>query len=234
MEDLRQARIERVLELSPHVSELTLAVQGTPLSFKAGQWLRVSVPVGERTVTRAHWLAEPPREDGHLTICVERPAQGAPSQYQSRLVPNAIVTFSGPHGEFVLPDSLGQDLLLVARFTGIVPIRCIVREYERRGFPSKVTLIHGAAKANELLYSSEFRALAKSSPRFTYLPVLLSPEPGWDGLVSNEMTLVHRQLRENTALVPYVCGLREMVNEVRAVLSEFGFPRRDVKSEVYG
>ncbi|MFO0980470.1 MAG: FAD-dependent oxidoreductase [Planctomycetota bacterium] len=235
MPTLRHATVERQRLLAPHVHEMTLVVQGEPLRFRPGQWLSLSLPVGEHPpLSRAYSLAEPDHGDGRLQLCFERAPSGLASRYLAELKPGEEIAFAGPHGEFVLPEPLDHDLLFVARFTGIVPIRCMIRAWQAHPSDCNVTLVFGATRPDLLLYHAEFEKLARDTTQFRYLPTLLTEHPGWPGSTGNEMTLVHRLLRENTALVPYVCGLRDMVNEVRAVLTEFGFPRREVKSEVYG
>src|SRR4029079_11489722 len=97
MHDPRQARVESVRALSSRVHEITLGVVGPPVSFKPGQWLSLSVPLAERELTRAYWLAEPESPDGHLKICFER-TLGPASRYLAGLGAGATVTFSGPHG----------------------------------------------------------------------------------------------------------------------------------------
>jgi NAD(P)H-flavin reductase len=231
----RKAVLEEVRALAPHVRQLVLAVAGEPLHYQAGQWLSLSLPIGERPpLTRAYSLAEPERSDGRVQLCLDRVPGSQASSYLFGLEPGASIDFSGPYGDFVLPTELTRDLFFVARFTGIVPLRCMLLECDRRGFPCDVTLVMGAARTQDLVYHDELQQMARRSSKLRYLATLLAPEAGWTGEVGTEMSIVHRLLREGTSVVPYVCGVREMVNEVRAVFTEFGFPRREVRSEVYG
>jgi NAD(P)H-flavin reductase len=228
--------VEEVHDLASHVRQITLAIEGEPLSYQAGQWLSLSLPIGERPpLTRAYSLAEPARDDSKLRLCFDRVPGSQTSNYLFGLGPGDGVDFSGPYGDFVLPPGeLTRDLFFVARFTGIVPLRCMLLECERRGFPRDVTLVLGASRAQDLVYHEDLLAMARRASKLRYLATLLGPQPGWNGEVATEMSVVHRLLREGTEVIPYVCGVREMVNEVRAVFTEFGFPRRDVRSEVYG
>src|SRR5207244_12135292 len=80
---------------------------------------------------------------------------------------------AGPYGNFTVPRPLTVDLVMVARFTGIVPIRCILRELFEGPVPCHVTLIYGSPTQTERIYHDELQEMAARHKAFRYLPTLV-------------------------------------------------------------
>ncbi|MBI3078696.1 MAG: hypothetical protein HYY85_17200 [Deltaproteobacteria bacterium] len=230
----QQAVIEAVRPLGAKVRELTLRPKEFPLQFRPGQWVSLKLPVGRRPpLVRPYSMALPDRQDGRLTLCLDHVPGGLGSSYLFTLGPGDEVALSGPVGTFVLPDAPEAALVFVARFTGIVPIRCMLLALLESGFSRDILLIYGAECSEDLVYGDELTALSARHPSFHYVPTLLAPEPGWTGEVGAEAELVRRLVPRGTGYLPYVCGLSEMITPVRAVFQEHGFDRRQVRCEKY-
>ena len=119
--------VERVTTLSPDVRELTLRAPETPVRFRPGQWVSLHLPVGERPpLVRAYTLARPEDPSGVLTLSFDRVPGGLGSTYLFERQVGDAVTIGGVLGNFALPEPLEADLVWVARYTGIVPFRCML------------------------------------------------------------------------------------------------------------
>jgi ferredoxin-NADP reductase len=226
MSDVLTATVTDARFLSPHVREIVLSPEA-PLDFVPGQWLSLRLPVGDRPpLIRAYSLALPPDNDGRLVLCFDRVEGGLGSEYLWQIEPGDAAKFSGPMGNFVVPD--GRDnLLFVARYTGIVPFRAMLHHLANSGTERRVSLIYAAPSEEERVYGDEMAALAECSPWFTYVPVKGYGED-----------LVMDAVREaGDALAPFapmVCGVREFTLPLRQFLMEtHGFDRRAVKLENY-
>jgi len=227
--EVRTATVTAARLLGAHVRELTLRSTGEPLAFAPGQWLSLRLPVGERPpLVRAYSLAEPTSQDGTLVVCFDKVEGGEGSGYLWEVDDGATVEFTGPLGNFTLPDG-DAPLLLLARFTGVVPFRAMLLALERGDALSRpVCLIHAAAEPDELTYGDELTALAGRAPWFEYVPIVgadaddptrLLPD-GWPA--------------DGSPFVPMVCGVREFTKPLRDLLMErHGFERRAVKVENY-
>jgi phenol hydroxylase P5 protein len=234
------AIIERTTSLSPHVREIMLCRPDAPLSFQPGQWISLHLPVGEKPpLVRAYSLARPEETSGALTLCLDRVPDGLGSGYLFERQAGDPIALAGPLGNFVLPEPLETDLLFVARFTGIVPIRCMLLALSAQPFSRLVRLVYGAPAVEELIYHQEFLDLAAREPRFEYYPTLLEPPvhtsttSPWTGDVEEELDLLARHAAGWMPFVPMVCGLREFTRSVRAFFQEMGFERRAVRLESY-
>lgn len=224
------AEIVSLTMLTPHTTELVLHPVERPLSFKAGQWISLQLPIGDHPpLNRAYSLAEPPSESGHLTLVFDHVPGGKGSGYLSSLKPGDRIPMSGPYGHFVLPDSEPQHLLLIGRYSGLVPLRCMLRSLAGQGALPSSTLIAQAPTAAEQLYHEEFLALAASQSKFRYLPfVSETPEN------NTETVNVIKQIAGNGRQVtPLIAGVKAFARPLRALLMELGFDRREVKLETY-
>jgi ferredoxin-NADP reductase len=232
--ETHETTIDGVRYLTPHVLEIALRQPDPPLHFEPGQWVSLHLPVGEKPpLIRAYSLARP-EESGSLTLCLDRVPEGLGSDYLFERQVGDPLILAGPYGNFVLPESLETDLLFVARFTGIVPFRCMLLALKDRPRDARVRLVYGASDPQDLVYHEEFQEQAASDPRFEYYPTILEPDPGWQGDVGTELELLARHAASWIPSVPMVCGVREFTRPVRGFfMEELGFERRAVRMENY-
>lgn len=224
--------IERITPLSPHVREFVLRGPQAPIHFRPGQWVSLHLPVGERPpLIRAYTLARPEEPSGTLTLCLDRVPNGLGSGYLFERQVGDPITVADALGNFTLPEPLEQDLLLVARFTGIVPFRCMLLALDGQPLPCRVRLVYGAPNREELIYHEEFLERAARDPRFEYYPTLLEPDDAWQGVSGEEMTLLEQRASEWLPYAPMVCGVRSFTRPMREFFQQLGFDRRAVKVE---
>ena len=224
------AEIVSLNALTLHTTELVLRPIEHPISFRPGQWISLQLPVGDHPpLNRAYSLAEPPSPMGHLTLVFDHVPGGKGSGYLSSLKPGDRIPLSGPYGHFVLPDPDSKHLLLIGRYSGLVPLRCMIRSLARQGPLPSTTLIAQAPSPAEQLYHEEFLALAESQPTFRYLP-LVNEDP------TNNVGTVEaiKQVASNGRNVtPMIAGIKSFARPLRTFFMELGFDRREVKLETY-
>lgn len=223
--------------LSPAVRELCIIPQDSKISFEPGQWVSLKLPVGERPpLVRAYSMAEPESASGRLVLAFDRVPGGIGTEYLSFLKEGEEVVLSGPYGKFVIPSPVPVELLLIARFTGIVPIRCILTSLlagliTPNSAKPFATLIYGAPNRKERIYDDEFRALAASNRGFRYIPTILTGAGDEEG--RPEIDILHSEWESRKDYYPMVCGVKEFVGPLKAYFSERGFGRKEMKFETY-
>ena len=126
-----------------------------------------------------------------------------------------------------------MDAFLVATGTGIVPFRAMLQDLFARGTERRVTLIYGTRYAESLLWVEEFRSLAERYSTFRFVPTVTRPEAGWTGAAGRVQPLLLEAMGERRDVQVYVCGLKEMVDSVRALCKERGLERRRLIYEKY-
>lgn len=224
------AEIVSLTTLTPHTTELVLRPIEHPVSFRPGQWISLQLPVGDHPpLNRAYSLADPPSPSGHLTLVFDHVPGGKGSGYLSSLNPGDRIPLSGPYGHFVLPEPDSKHLLLIGRYSGLVPLRCMVRSLAGQDMWPCTTLIAQAPHPAEQLYHEEFTALAAIHSNFRYLPVVS------EAFESDAETVdVIKQIAGNgRAVTPLIAGIKAFARPLRALFMELGFDRREVKLETY-
>src|SRR5262249_53259509 len=129
------------------------------------------------------------------------------------------------------PISFDQDLLFVSRYTGLVPIYCMLKHLAASGpLPRSVLIAVGPAE-NEWLYHDELLALAAQHASFRYMPVVV------DGtnqeVVEATIKLLRPFVTGRGKVMPLLSGVKGFVRPVRAYLVEAGYNRKEVKIETY-
>jgi CDP-4-dehydro-6-deoxyglucose reductase len=97
----------------------------------------------------------------------------------------------------------------------------------------KFTLIFGVRYEHRLLYRAEFEAMAGAHVNFRFWPTLSRPDPGWTGRTGHVQKHLAEAVGDRRDLDVFVCGLKAMVDDVRALLKSRGFDRRRIHYEKY-
>lgn len=233
MAELTQpATVLSATDLTPHVRQLVLLPKTQKILFQSGQWVSLQLPVGVKPpLNRAYSLAEPPSPTGQLTLVFDQVPHGTGSNYLYGLKPGDELLLSGPYGNFSLPPSLDRELLLVSRYTGIVPIRCMLTQLAASGpLPPAILIAVGPAE-NEWLYHDELHALAAQQPSFRYIPIAMN---GTDQeVVEATLTVLRPLITGRQKMTPLLSGVKGFVRPLRAYLMEAGYDRKEVKTETY-
>lgn len=235
-EATQQATVVSVRDLTPSVRELILSPLERAIHFRPGQWVSLKLPVGEHPpLVRAYSMAEPETASGHLVLVFDRVPQGLGSNYLYTLKAGDRVLLSGPYGNFAAPDPLPKDLVLIGRFTGIVPLRCILRRLDAQPPSHRVTLLYQVPSRAELLYHDEFTDLAARHVRFRYEPMVSETDRREHRGAEYQPVLekLAAIFAGRTDFLPMICGTKAFVRPLRASLTERGFARRDVLVETY-
>lgn len=127
----------------------------------------------------------------------------------------------------------GLDCVLVATGTGVTPYRSILQAYLGQGDPHSITLVFGVRYEGNILYRSEFEELERKHPNFRFWPTLSRPDAGWTGRTGHVQAHVLEAIGERRDLDVYICGLKLMVDDVRAKLKALGFNRKQIIYEKY-
>ena len=230
----QQAEVLKVRDLASTVRELILSPIEWKVAFKPGQWISLQLPIGKRPpLVRAYSMAKPEMSSGHLVLVFDRVPEGLGSGYLYTLKEGDRVVMSGPHGKFVVPEPLAGELLLIGRYTGIVPLRCIIKDLVSREKPLSITLVYSAPSQEDLIYHDEFIELDRHHDTFRYMHLLL----GRDGHTREEqwpeIEMISSLFEGRRDFLPMICGIRAFVNPLREHFRKLGFERRQIRHEIY-
>ena len=219
-------------DLTPHVRQLILLPTERDILFQPGQWVSLKLPIGSKPpLNRAYSMAAPATESGELTLVFDHVPGGLGSNYLYQLKAGNEILLSGPYGNFILPAQHNRELVFVARYTGLAPIRCMLRELYAKKQTASVLLITVAPAEDELLFHQELLTLAVTHPGFRYLPLVAAggEQQGADLAWSMLGPLIEGAPR----VLPMICGTKGFVRPLRAYFAQVGYDRKDVKTETY-
>lgn len=229
---IQPATVLSITDLTPHVRQLVLQPKTQRILFQPGQWVSLQLPVGAKPpLNRAYSLAEPLSPTGQLTLVFDRVPNGIGSNYLYELKTGDEVLLSGPYGNFVLPLSFDRDLLFVGRYTGLVPIHCMLKQLAASGALPQSILITIAPAESEWLYHDELLALAARYPSFRYTPMVVNGTN--QEVVEATVKLLRPVVIGRPKVMPLLSGLKGFVRPLRAYLVETGYDRKEVKTETY-
>ena len=233
MAELTQpATVLSVTDLTPHVRQLVVLPKIQRVLFQPGQWVSLKLPVGPKPpLNRAYSLAAPGTASGELTLVLDRVIGGLGSGYLYQLKPGDKIQLSGPYGNFTIPKQLDRELLCIARFTGLVPIRCMLKQLYSQRQTGSVLLIVVAPEENELFFHQELLTLAVTRPGFRYLPLVAAG--GEQQGVDLTLSMLRPLIDNAPKVIPMLCGTKGFVRPLRAYFVEAGYDRKEVKIETY-
>jgi ferredoxin-NADP reductase len=238
-----EARLESARLLTPSVRELVFArVDATPMTFQAGQWVNVVLPIASETgatIKRSYSIASAPDQSPRFEIAVTRVEGGPASSWLHAVSPGVVLPFSGPQGFFTRPLDSAAPSLMIATGTGVTPLRSMLRDALAGGSRQPIWLLLGVRREHDLLYASELRAAMDATDLVRFEATLSQPKEDWNGrrgYVQTHVRELWRALESVSSVRPhaYICGLQRMVSSVREVLrTELGAAREQVHSERY-
>ncbi|HEY4086724.1 MAG TPA: FAD-binding oxidoreductase [Bryobacteraceae bacterium] len=193
-------------------------------AFTPGQFL--SLTAGE--ITRAYSIATPP-EGKKFGLCANLVDDGHFTPWMFAQAIGDEIEFKGPYGVFT-PRPLESESILVATGTGVAPFRSFLGGGALTG---RCTMIFGTRYEAGLLYDAEWRELEASRPGFVYRPTLTRPGPEWKGLTGRVQAHVFEALGQRRDIDIYICGLKEMVDNLRSELKALGVDRKRLIYEKY-
>ncbi len=223
-------------ELAPEVHHFEFEVQGIQqFHFTPGQFISVKETVDGKEITRAYSIASP-RDGNKFALCLNRVPDGLVSPLLFNLKPGEEIEIQEPLGYFTLRHP-GRRIVFVATGTGIAPFRSMLLDHLPKTEP-RINLLFGVRYERGLLYREELEQLEREHPTFHFMPTVTRPTETWRGRAGR----VHAHIDEALALhTPdeianvdvYICGLKEMVDEVRKDLKARGFDRKQIIYEKY-
>lgn len=245
--------ITKIEDASPTTRRFWLEVEGVErFDFKAGQFITMDLPIGERRNQRwrSYSIASaPPSSEGvtlsppltiapnQLELCIVHLDGGLATNWLFNEAPiGTAIKFKGPDGNFVLPETIENELVMVCTGTGVAPFRSMIWDIFHRNIPHKgIHLIFGTRTADGVLYEEEFKSLAQRMPGFRYSVALSREEKAGchHGYVHGIYQTAYAEKRPDRTF--YLCGWTKMVDEAVAnLIVGMGYERGQVRYELYG
>lgn len=205
--------------------------------FSAGQYLSLSLTVGEAKLTRPYSLSSSPRESlqGRYTITVKAVEGGIASRYiLDNWAEGTPVTASGPLGEFTYEPLRDAPVVLgVAGGSGITPFRSLAHAIADGDEDAELILLYGSRTMEEAVFEEELKALEQSCPKFRLVNVLSDErrEGCEHGFITAELIKKYAPAGDYSV---FLCGPQAMYRFVDKELATLQLRRKFIRHELFG
>jgi ferredoxin-NADP reductase len=111
----------------------------------------------------------------------------------------------------------------------------MVRDFARKGWPAKVTLVYGAKNLDDAIFHRELTKLSSRNERFSYTLILSEPAGEWvgkTGFITGSRILEAAGGIENRTF--FICGPQAMYDFCIPELKRIKAPRHRIRRELYG
>ncbi len=226
-----RARLLSSRELAPNTRNFVFEIADVEtFGFVPGQFLSLTAEINGKPITRAYSIASVPQAN-RVEFCLNLVEEGFMSPLLFAMQPGDEIEAKGPYGGFIFRQP--AHTICVATGTGIAPFRGMLLQRLAEDPAHEYKLIFGVRHEHGLLYRDEFEDLARAHANFSFLPTLTRPTDVWMGRNGRVQQHVLDAIGERRDFVIYICGLKEMVDDVRGRLRELGFDRKQIVYEKY-
>ncbi len=225
------ARVERIFDHASDTRSLFLSLtSGKHLRFVPGQFISITIPLGDETRSRPYSIASDPEDRGPFEICFNRVAGGRGVTWMFERRVGDTIDFSGPFGAFTIDRAPEAELCFIAEGTAVAPIRPMLKRALASSPPLKIHLIYAAPDREHVLYSAELDALMRTAPEFSCQTVIAPAEEIYDRLFELAQARWVIGDADRTRHF-YICGVGKGVIRLRDLLRGAGYERRSVHYE---
>jgi naphthalene 1,2-dioxygenase ferredoxin reductase component len=223
------ARVVRIHDHCDDTRSLFLAPE-KPLKFTPGQFISISIPLGDETRSRPYTIASSPEDRAELEICFNCVPGGRGVAWLFDRKVGDELEFIGPFGTFTMDRAPEVEIGLIAEGTSMAPIRPMIRRAIESGAQTRIHLDYAADRAEHILYRSELEELTQRAGNFTFETMIASQAALYDRL-SEIATRRWIDADQNRMRQFWICGVGAGVSRIRDLLRGAGYERRAVHYE---
>jgi ferredoxin-NADP reductase len=232
----RAARVREIIDETPRVRTLMLDCPDWP-GHLAGQHVDVRLTAEDGyQAERSYSIASAPGDEV-LALTVERIDDGEVSPYLvGELRVGDEMELRGPiGGYFVWSRMRGGPLLLLAGGSGIVPLRCIMRQHAAVMSDAPVRLLYSVRSQRDIIYRNELNELDTTGVDVMYTLTREWPDE-WTGYRRRIDSDLLREVAWAADMHPlaYVCGPTAFVERAASELVILGYEPDRIKTERFG
>ena len=155
-----RARVVRIVQETATTKTFVLSPNALWAGSQAGQFVRVQLELNGRRVDRAYSLSSRPGAR-RIAFTVKQQDQGLVSTHlHTNVKVGDVLTISQAMGEFILPDTLPDKLLLLSAGSGITPVMSMLRDLKQRQYCGDVVFLHVCRAPDDLIFAEQLKALA--------------------------------------------------------------------------
>lgn len=205
--------------------------------FSAGQYLSITLRIGDAVVTRPYSISSSPKEalQGKYELTIKRVEGGLCSQYiLDNFVVGTQLDVSAPMGSFTYePLRDAGTVIGVAGGSGITPFVSLAKSIADGKEDCNLVLLYGSRTLEDSLFAEELDAIARSTPRFKLVRVLSQgTAPGCEsGFIGADLIRKYAPAGDYSV---FLCGPQGMYRFVDKELEKLSLRRKFIRHELFG
>ena len=221
-----QAKVTRRIVDTPDVITIFFAVNGQPLTHKAGQYITAYFDDTDVKQGKAYSLSSCPGDE-YSSITVKK--IGLFSGKLHALKIGDSFTISQPYGFFHAHKN--RPVVAIATGVGISPVWSIIRHEVSSGADTPVQLLYGNKTEDDIIFGSAIHQLAANNKQFTYRHfVTRQPQTSH---IARRMNVAQDIADMSPEHCFYVCGTQDFVASIWRQLIEAGANEDLISTETF-
>ncbi|MHA4845635.1 2Fe-2S iron-sulfur cluster-binding protein [Flavitalea antarctica] len=235
--------IKQVIEETPDTRTYIFEPSGeTTFSYKAGQFITITINRNSRELRRSYSLCTSPAYDEYYAFTVKQVPNGEVSRHLFRtLAPGSTLIAMEPAGRFTFKKepSIPRDIFMIAAGSGVTPVYSLLKQILKTTSENSIRLIlqnrneqavifHDSLHRLELEYEDNFRFINYlSQPIDTHKPSRRLNNEILEELIADEL-----HFNRDYALF-YICGPLPFMRMAEFTIRQMGFSPEQIKKEIF-
>ena len=205
--------------------------------FSAGQYLSVTLQIGNMVLTRPYSIASSPREalDGIYMLTIQKVEGGLASQFiHDTWQVGTEVTVSAPLGNFTYePLRDAKTVVGVVGGSSITPFRSLAMAIADDDEDCDLILLYGSRTLKDTMFQKDLKELEANCSRIKLVNILSDEQlDGYEhGFITAELIKKYAPESEYSL---FVCGPQVMRNFVDKEIATLGLRKKFIRNELFG
>lgn len=236
----------RIINETADAVTVVFGTRGERFSYKAGQFINLSLEINGEIVVRSYSLSTAPGVDRKPAITLKRVPGGLVSTHvtsQASSIRQWHV--EGPFGQFGFPPNLPphQPLVFIAGGSGITPVYALIKEALRQT-TSPIRLIYSNKTPEETIFYEALQKLEERFPERLHIQHVFTGEINdaieqpkhlkgrLNRLVLKKILGVPKSAEAHSSLY-FLCGPEGLIKTGNEALLSFGVPPENIRLEYF-
>ncbi len=202
------------------------------LEYKPGQFLYVTLRMGDTELSKHFSFSSSPTEADHI----EFTKKFTDHEYSLALKAAKAgdwARIDAPYGQFTFEGEYPKIALLCGGI-GITPFMSICKNATDKDLDCRITLFYGCRTEGDLAFKEELEDLAAKNKNLKLVFILTQPSSNWKGatgIITPE--LVKKELPDFNETMFYTCGPPPMVEAMEKLVANLGLQKENLKREYF-
>lgn len=237
---LCRLRVARVYQETPDVKTFRFVAchgGGVPFSYLPGQFLTLTLPVGEKPIRRSYTISSSPTQGYYCEITVKREERGAGSRYlHDHVSVGDTLEVQAPSGRFVFTGKEAEHIVLIAGGVGITPMMSVSRALTDMAWDGRIDFVVACTDPEHFIFETDLARLQERHENLHVFVAMSRIDKDSNGYRKGRLSreLLAEWVPSITSARVHLCGPPAMMDAVRKMLSELDVPDGSVHTENFG